>query len=169
MKVSRVILIFVFFTFLILIIQFFNDKKNTGSSLTSNPKPELIQINGKDVVGATTKEIDLKTIKFVNKENPKWQKELHQNLMRFAEDVYKEVVIYPEHSYVLYEDKVARYVENVRIKITKKDGKQSSYNAQVDSMTGEVLKTWNRTIHEPSDKQIIHDNSVYPLEDDHKH
>lgn len=57
------------------------------------------------------------------------------------------LTIKPLESYALVKNEKIHYVESVLIKV-KNDDQYAAYRAEVDSQTGEVLKTWDHSIYE---------------------
>lgn len=116
-------------------------KKRKPASLKPTSEPTK-----RAVVNPTGKKIDpnQKTVNEVNKE---WKERLGQNLLRFLRPETL-VFVKKQKSVTLVEDNLLRNAEVVIIQLKSPEGRRYSYNAYVDSETGKVLQTWNRTIHE---------------------
>jgi len=83
-----------------------------------------------------------------NKYNPLWKDELGKNLLRFLRPKTKSIIKQIGSALIQHQGKYIQ-VEQVSIKLKSPEGRHFGYNAYVDSATGKVLKTWNRSIHEP--------------------
>lgn len=82
-----------------------------------------------------------------NSINADWKNLLGNDLLRFQEPETK-VIIREELPVIKIFDNHALYLEQVVITYILKDGTKNSYRALVDSESGLVLETWDRTIHE---------------------
>ena len=68
-----------------------------------------------------------------------------------------------EGSYIKLVGRKARYVEKVLISYSSKfNNTPSSFNAFVDSETGRIVQTWNRTIHEDygKNRKVYYPNNI---------
>lgn len=83
----------------------------------------------------------------VNKVNPDWKNILGNDLLRFQEEDTK-VMIREELPVIKIQNGKGQYLEQVLITYVFKNGNYSSYHALVDSDSGFVTETWDRTIHE---------------------
>lgn len=79
--------------------------------------------------------------------NNQWKSLLGSDLLRFQEPETK-VIIREELPVIKIFDDHALYLEQVVITYLLKNGEKSSYRALVDSETGLVLETWDRTLNE---------------------
>jgi hypothetical protein len=82
-----------------------------------------------------------------NQISKEWKERLGQNLLRFLRPD-TSVFIKKQGSVSLIEQNQLRHAEVVIIQLKSPEGRRYSYNAYVDSESGKVLQTWNRTIHE---------------------
>lgn len=82
-----------------------------------------------------------------NAVNPEWKDNLGKNLI-IGQAENTKVLIVEETPVIEVRDGKGRYMEEVIITFLKENGQRSSYRAMVDSSSGEVLDTWDRTIHE---------------------
>jgi hypothetical protein len=87
------------------------------------------------------------SLEILNQYNKAWKSNLGHKLMRFQEADTK-VFIRPLESLLQVKKGKGLLVEKVIIQFKLPSGKRSSFNALVDSESGKVLQTWNRTIHE---------------------
>ncbi len=87
-----------------------------------------------------------------NKVTREWKEKLGQNLLRFLRP---ETLLFlkKEQSISIVERGQIRHAEVVLIQLKDAEGRRFSYNAYVDSESGQVLQTWNRTIHESYEKK----------------
>lgn len=88
----------------------------------------------------------------VNKINPDWKTILGNDLLRFQEAETK-VLIKDEIPVIKIQNGKGQYLEQVVVTYVFKNGNVSSFHAMVDSETGFVTDTWDRTIHEKSKPQ----------------
>lgn len=86
-------------------------------------------------------------LKMVNTINPKWKDIMGNDLMRFQPQDTK-LMVKEEVPVIKIQDGLGRYLEQVSITYLKKDGDRHSFKALIDSDTGMVVETWDRTIHE---------------------
>lgn len=81
-----------------------------------------------------------------NAVNPEWKDNLGRSLI-LGQSEDTKVLIVEETPVIEVRDGKGRYMEEVVVTFLKKNGR-SSYRAMVDSSSGQVLETWDRTIHE---------------------
>ncbi len=79
--------------------------------------------------------------------NPEWKDNLGKNLI-IGQDENTKVLIVEQTPVIEVRDGKGRYMEEVIITFLKKNGNRSSYRAMVDSSSGQILDTWDRTINE---------------------
>ncbi len=82
-----------------------------------------------------------------NEFNPLWKDKLGKNLLRFLRPKTKTIVKRESSAIIKHKGKNL-LVEHVMVKLKSPEGRHYGYNAYVDSASGQVLHTWNRTIHE---------------------
>ncbi|GEM_PF-1535966 len=85
---------------------------------------------------------------FLNEVNKEWKSLMGQDVLKFLRPETK-LFIKSQESLTLLERNGARHVEQVYVKMVSPEGRHFSYQAYVDSETGNIIKTWNNTIHEP--------------------
>lgn len=83
--------------------------------------------------------------------NPEWKDVLGNDLLRFQKEDTK-IIIKNELSLIRVKNGEGQFLEQVIITYLQKDGTQNSYHAMVNSETGLVVETWDRTIHEHYNK-----------------
>lgn len=82
-----------------------------------------------------------------NKINPNWKEILGHELLRFQRDDTK-VMLKEEFSIIQIQNGKGLYVEQIIVTYVLKDGTINSFRALVDSETGAILDTWDKTVHE---------------------
>lgn len=83
----------------------------------------------------------------INRVNPDWKEVMGEDLMRFQPDTTK-LMVKEEVPVIKIEDGKGRFLEQVIITYLKKNGDRNSFKALVDSDTGAIVETWDRSIHE---------------------
>lgn len=120
-------------------------QKRVPSSL---PKtlPKVRKIAGREITG----ERDAKTthLKWVNSYNQDWKEILGASLLRFQGPDTK-VLVKKNKSVVEIRNGKGRLLEHVTVSFLHEGDDTTSFNAWVDSETGELVRTWNKTIKEP--------------------
>ncbi len=86
-------------------------------------------------------------LEMVNKINPDWKEVLGNDLLRFQQEDTK-VLIKEEFPMIKIQNGKGQYLEQVIVTYLFKNGNFSSYHALVDSETGFVTETWDKTVHE---------------------
>lgn len=112
-----------------------NAKKENKRAPASPNKP-------REIIG-----LNQKADSFINKPRKDWKEKLGLGLLNHRLPGTK-VFIKEISGNIKVENGKGRYVEKVIVTTITTDGTQYSFNALADSETGEVLSTWNRTIHE---------------------
>ncbi len=83
----------------------------------------------------------------VNKIDKKWKDKAVSNLSRvWISD--KEIEIEHKESAVFIKNGVAKNVEHVLVSLVHNDGNPSSFEAYIDSQTGKIIRSWNKTRYE---------------------
>lgn len=122
-------------------------ENNLGHTFqNSNPaSTKSHKINGRRVVGqslANKKRIFLK-----NKISTSWINKLGFNLLKYQfDDTY--AFIKPKESLIKIKGRTAKYIEHVTVTYKLPSGQKSSFDAMVDSQTGEIINTWGKSIQE---------------------
>ena len=98
-------------------------------------------------------------LEMINKINPDWKEILGNDLLRFQEEETK-VMIKEEYSVIKVQNGKGQYLEQVSIRYLLKNGNSSSFKALIDSETGFVTETWDRTLNEATKSSQI----SFPLE-----
>lgn len=83
----------------------------------------------------------------INNLNPSWKEIMGNDLMRFHPEETK-LLVKEELPVIQIIDGKGRYLEQVIITYLTKDGGRNSFKALVDSDSGAIVQTWDRTIQE---------------------
>lgn len=99
-----------------------------------------------------------------NKIDINWKKKAVKKLTSFLSDDTKLKVELVKPA-IFVKHNIGRYVEHVKIILRKDSGLVSAYEAYVDSQSGNVIRTWNRTKIErnPATKVSAEGKGVYSL------
>lgn len=92
-------------------------------------------------------EDDNTELQMANSINPDWKEIMGNELMRF-QPADTKLMVKEEVPVIKIVNGIGRYLEQVTITYLNKDGNRSSFKALVDSETGAVIETWDRTINE---------------------
>lgn len=83
---------------------------------------------------------------FTNKKDERWKDLLEVNLLKFQEPTTKVKIVHLE-GIIFSQYGKARLAEKVLVSYTNQDGLVSSFNAYVDSQTGQIIGLpWNKTV-----------------------
>lgn len=131
---------------------------------TTDAKEQVreVKVNDRIVIGKITEEQrkNPESIKTPNPPSPLWEKELHKTLMSNGGETIKEVAIKKVASVVWVKNQGGMNAESVIITLKNKEGAESTFRALVDSATGRILETWDRTIFEPVGHKDHHEHSI---------
>lgn len=86
-------------------------------------------------------------LEMVNKISPDWKETLGNDLLRFQLDDTK-VMVKEEYPVIKIQNGKGQYLEQVVVTYLFKNGNYSSFHALVDSDTGFVTETWDKTVNE---------------------
>jgi hypothetical protein len=86
-------------------------------------------------------------LEMINSVSPTWKDDMGVELMRF-QDTETKLLVKEEKPIIKVQNGKGRFLEEVIITYLMKNGNQSSFKALVDSETGSLVETWDRTIHE---------------------
>lgn len=111
--------------------------------------PGKIFIKDREVVGAGLASYAQKPyqIKMQNTYNPHWKKYLLKNLLRF-QPPGTTIEVKRKSSYIRIYNFKGKYIEKVLVETTLPNGQKFSFHANVDSASGHILETWDRTRYE---------------------
>ena len=103
-------------------------------------------------------------IKMVNEINADWKENLAEHLMRF-QDAETKVMVKKEASLIKIEHGIGRYVEVVNVGYLNPDNKTMGFRAMVDSESGALISTWDRSIYGQQFKNDILKFKGNPLQE----
>jgi hypothetical protein len=92
------------------------------------------------------------SVSYINKPSPDWENKLQANLRQQGGASLKQINVRQERSLIWLRDENALLVESVVISLKNHQDVESSFRALIDTQTGKVLETWDRTIFDPIDK-----------------
>ena len=119
-----------------------NKKLKDKKTKEKLPNQRVIFESGKPLT-----EEDMDKFDFINEENPDWKEELSRKLLDTLDDNPNLKVI-KEKSLIKVLGKKAQYLEQAIVIIEYENGKENSFRALIDSETGKIIRSWDRTIHE---------------------
>lgn len=90
------------------------------------------------------------SVGYVNQPSPDWEEKLTTSFKEQGGATLKEIKIVKERSFVWKRDDLPLHVNSVIVSLTTKEDVQTSFKALVDSQTGKVLETWDRSISDPA-------------------
>ncbi len=126
-------------------------EKNESFGKTVLPKDRAYQIRENRLLIGDIDRTDYQNentdLVMLNKINPDWKNILGNDLLRFQEEETK-VMIKEEFPVIKVQNGKGIYLEQVVVTYVFKNGNYSSFHALVDSDTGFVTETWDRTVHE---------------------
>lgn len=126
------------------------DNKSAGRAIASvNPFKGFLVRNNRILMGEGGQKFDDENteLKMINTVSADWKESLGNGLMRFQPEDTKLMVKEEVSVIKVFGDK-GRYLEQVTITYLKKFGNRSSFRALVDSETGAIVETWDRTVDE---------------------
>lgn len=86
-------------------------------------------------------------LEMINKQSTNWKEILGNDLVRFQKENTK-VLIKEEFPVIKVQNGKGQFLEQVIITYLSNNGNLSSYRALVDSESGSITETWDKTIHE---------------------
>lgn len=120
--------------------------------IASIPKSSVItKFQNRQIVGSLNQQKDFPINNKVNKE---WKKLAYNRLNKMTDKKIK-IEIRPVAPILFVKHNMGRYVEHVKVILKKENGLRSAYDAYVDSQSGAIVRTWNRTKFEVKPKLRI--------------
>lgn len=118
---------------------------------TTTPEVSLATLPERKVIDRNRKWVDRNPASagYVNQPSPDWEKRLEASLKEQAGNSLKDIKIKTENSLVWMRDENPLLVESVIITLTNHKKMESTFRALVDSQSGKVLESWDRTITDP--------------------
>jgi hypothetical protein len=131
---------------------FFNKKDSESFSERKVPNTPSQILPTRQVIDINRTPIDIvpKTSTYANHPSPEWRKRLELSLKAQSGNSLKSIKIQKEKSLIWMRDTNPILVESVIITLTNHQKSESSFRALVDSQTGKVLESWDRTIFDPA-------------------
>ncbi|MFA6238725.1 MAG: hypothetical protein WC635_15425 [Bacteriovorax sp.] len=86
-------------------------------------------------------------LEMINRPSSNWKDLLGNDLIRFQYEDTK-VMIKEEYSVIKIQSGRGLYAEQVLVTFFSKNGNTSSYRALVDAESGQIIETWDKTIHD---------------------
>ena len=123
--------------------------KKNRSIASVNPYQGFMVRNNRIVMGELNEvyEDEDNELQMSNEINPEWKDSMGQELMRFQPKDTK-LMVKEEVPVIKIVNGIGRYLEQVTVTYLLKNGNRNSFKALVDSDTGQVVETWDKTIHE---------------------
>jgi len=90
---------------------------------------------------------DMENLEFINEINPDWKETFTQKMLDSLEE-NPSLTVKKERSFIKIKGKKAQYVEQVRVIIQYENGKENSFRSIIDSENGNIIRSWDKTIHE---------------------
>lgn len=136
-------------------------KENDRKPSSVAPSPYLSRYNRKLMGNINGKYSDTDTeLEMINVVSREWKEQMGIDLMRFQSEKTK-IMVREDASLIKIENEKGRYVEQVTITFLMEGGITNSFKALVDSGSGRILETWDKSIHE----KISQHREVIPLPD----
>ncbi len=99
------------------------------------------------------KYLDPKTpLPMINKVSKNWRDEMGKDLMRFQNENTK-VMVHDEFSVIRIVDDQGQFLQQVAITYLLPTGERNSFRALIDSESGMILETWDRSLGEKTTEQ----------------
>jgi hypothetical protein len=122
-------------------------KKRTPASISKIKK-------GRTMTGSLHKEYDKAKASFLNKPADDWkEKFVKSKFVVFGDET--KILIKHKDSIIQVNKKGAMYLEKVVVSIQRDNEPPMSYEALINSETGQQIKSWNRTKHENVKKVLF--------------
>jgi len=122
-------------------------KKQQGRKVaTAKTKSVILKYKNRQVMGRFKN--DINDLPITNAINPKWIDTTYSNLraqLNLGTTKQFKVSITELKSVVFVKHGIGKYAEHVMVSIKKDGGRARTYEALVDSQTGSILQTWNKT------------------------
>ncbi|MCP4913028.1 MAG: hypothetical protein GY909_07905 [Oligoflexia bacterium] len=110
--------------------------------------PSSTRAQNREILGPNPELFKKRKVEILNRPKKEWKENLAKKLLRGRDKDKVSVFIKKEKSLIQMERNGARYIEQVVVSIHKSRFGTTGYRAFIDSETGSVLKTWDRTVHE---------------------
>jgi hypothetical protein len=124
-----------------------SNKMRSPSSINSDQYKGFKTRNNRVLMGQIVNSHEDLDLEMTNDINPDWKEMMGNNLLKFQPEGTK-ILVKEEKPVIQIDEGKGKYLEQVLITYLKKDGSQSSFKALIDSETGAIVQTWDRTINE---------------------
>lgn len=147
---------YIVFIFILSLGVFFYMKNTTSNNIVNNksqsPATSQSNASGTKIIDQNRKQLARipSSLKYVNRPSPVWKNRLETSLKAQSGTTLKTIKIQKENSFVWMRDKNPLHVESVVVTLTSQEAGESSFRALVDSQTGKVLESWDRTVSDPA-------------------
>ncbi len=129
------------------IIESKNSKIMRSRKIASAPKDSvLLKFQNRNVIGNFNK--DLKDLPITNKINDNWKDITYSNIndqLSLSPNANYKLSIKEIKPVVYIKHGIGQYAEHIMVSIQKDNKRSRTYEALVDSETGTVIQTWNKT------------------------
>ncbi len=118
-------------------------------SPANTPPMNFLMRNNRKLMGnVDAKYADKDTeLEMLNSISPDWKEQMGSDLMRFQSSKTK-IMVREDAPMIKIENGKGRFVEQVTITFLLATGSTNSFKALVDSESGRILETWDKTVHE---------------------
>ena len=111
------------------------------ASIPTGAAPLLTKYQNRTIVGNFSRH---KQLPLSNKINENWMQLALGKLDRYTQQDTKLKIEHVKPA-IFVKHNIGRYVEHVKIILKKDNGLVSAYDAYIDSQSGNIIRTWNRT------------------------
>lgn len=127
-----------------------NSSRSIASQSNTNMKIKSANtkayLNGRELIGSKD---NLHDIVFINKVNTNWKQIYTGNFKRMLYDKKPQnFKVKLKRSIIKLKEHTAQNLEHVLVSYTKPNGHPFSFEAMIDSETGSLIRTWNKTRYE---------------------
>ena len=114
----------------------------------ASPKTAGLKRNGRHLIGTKLARFNdpMVGIKMMNSVSKNWKQIVARNLMTY-QDASTKLIMKKEESLIKVENNQGRYVEVVNVGYLNENGRPMGFRAMVDSQSGAILSTWDRSIY----------------------
>ena len=128
--------------------------KSARTVASVNPYKGFMVRNNRILMGEVSPKFEDENndLQMLNAVNPDWKDIMGNELMRF-QPADTKLMVKEEVPVIKIVDGKGLYLEQVTVTYLQKNGNRSSFKALVNSDTGDVVETWDRTISEQVRKQ----------------
>lgn len=119
-----------------------DEAKRPSRGIASVPTPSVLRkYQNRKVVGQLRKDKDVIIGNEISKD---WKEKAYKRLNDMITDETK-LEIRTVKPVVFIQHGMGKYAEHVKVVLQRKNGLRSAYDAYIDSQSGAIIRTWNRT------------------------